>query len=81
MLRTPMIFTPGTLKKSGSLLSFIIILLILNLSFADRVKQPVNSKKPSTVSPPGLSSGPEQILSGDIRQAGTDIKGKRKIFL
>ena len=73
MLRTPMIFTLGTQKKTGFLLSFIIILFILSPSFADKVKQPINEKKLVPACLLDWNGGPEYAVLVD--------KSRQKVFV
>lgn len=73
MLRTPMVFIFGTRKKTGFLLSLIIIFLISSPLFADKVKQSINVKKlvPSCLL--DWNSGPEYAVLVD--------KSRQKVFV
>ena len=68
-----MIFTLGTQKKAGFLLSFIIIFFIFSSSFADKVKQPINAKKLVPASLLDWNSGPEYTVLVD--------KSRQKVFI
>ena len=68
-----MIFTLGTQKKAGFLLSLIIIFFILSSSFADKVKQPINAKKLVPASLLDWNSGPEYAVLVD--------KSRQKVFV
>ncbi len=68
-----MIFTIGTQKKSGLLLSLIIILFIFSPSFADIVKQPINAKRLVPACLLDWNSGPEYAVLVD--------KSRQKVFV
>ena len=65
MLRMPMISTPATQKKACLFISFVIALFILSPSFADKVQQPINTKRlvPSCLL--DWNSGPEYAVLVD----------------
>ena len=68
-----MVFHFGTHKKTGFLLSFIIILLILNTSFADKVKKSIHAEKLVPACLMDWNSGPEYAVLVD--------KSMQKVFV
>ena len=68
-----MMYIPGTQKKISLLLFFIIILLILSPSFAEKVTQPINAKKLVPACLLNWNSGPEFAVLVD--------KSRQKVFV
>lgn len=68
-----MVFTFGIQKKAGFLLSFIIILLIPNTSFADKVTRPIHTEKLVPACLMDWNSGPEYAVLVD--------KSGQKVFV